>query len=117
MPPDEADDLDEEELTSVMSREQRKMLLQAASQSADALERDTARPQPGTAPEVAIPKAPAVPRDAALAAVVPLPSAARPMQSPAPDAASRSISTSAWGTWALAAFVLLVGAVAFVLFR
>jgi hypothetical protein len=56
-------DGDEEELTSIMSPDQRKALQHAAAKEAETLERDTARPPPpaGATPAVVIPKAASVP--------------------------------------------------------
>ncbi len=99
---------DDEDMTSVMSADQRKALQQAASNTkeAETLERDTARPPPSAeavaeAAAVAIPKAPAAP------------AVALAEKAPAPRAAATPAAVSAgWATWELVAFALLAVAVA-----
>jgi hypothetical protein len=119
-------DEDEEDMTSVMSSDQRKLLQQAASNSkeADTLERDTAKPPPSAeadaaAAEIVIPKAPAVPsergKDAPKVEVKSEPAAEAPAPVGATQAAAKVVKpapTSGMATWELVAFVLLAVAVA-----
>lgn len=55
---------DEEDMTSIMSSDQRKQLQEATKEkeAASTLERDTAKPPPGPGADVEIPKAAPVPR-------------------------------------------------------
>jgi hypothetical protein len=106
---------DEEDMTSIMSADQRKALQQAASNTkeADTLERDTARPPPSAeaAAEVAaveIPKAPAAPAPVLRLEASPPAKVVEPV----PAAAVPAPAQSGWATWELAAFVLLAVAVA-----
>lgn len=122
-PPDE----NEEDMTSVMSADQRKALQQAASNTkeAETLERDTAKPPPSAeavaeAAAVAIPKAPAAPvieAPAPRAVETPVASPARPAPAAAsahgaPTAGGASPASTGWATWELVAFALLAVAVA-----
>jgi hypothetical protein len=122
------EDEDEDDMTSVMSSDQRKALQKAAKTEKESatLERDTARPPPAAAEEgaVAIPRAAPVPAEVraaeaprAEAAAVksePAPKAAAPSQSPArSQAPARSTETKAgWATWELVGFLLLAAAIA-----
>lgn len=110
---------EEDDMTSVMSSDQRKALQHAAAKEAEALERETARPAKGEepVPEVSIPKAAAVPSIGRAAAEEDGPvsqTLVRPKSSPAPaktkDAAAAS--EAAWSNFELAAFILLAVAVA-----
>jgi hypothetical protein len=99
---------DEEDMTSIMSADQRKALQQAASTSkeAETLEGDTARPPPSIeaiaeAAALAIPKAPAAP-----AVRLDKPAAVTE------KVAARAPASSGWSTWELVAFALLALAVA-----
>jgi hypothetical protein len=113
VPPDEGDApkedaVDETEMTSIMSVEQRRELQQAA-RTAKEPERETARPPPEAAvivegEIVVIPRAAAIPAEA-LRTPAPVP-AVSPASSP-----SREPSSSA--TWFVVAFVLLAAAIAF----
>ncbi len=107
---------DEEDMTSIMSADQRKALQQAASNTkeAETLEGDTKRPPSSAeaaaeAAAVVIPKAPAAPA-LALTSHAPTapPAQANKSARPAPAAAA----SAGWATWELVAFVLLALAVA-----
>jgi hypothetical protein len=106
---------DEEDMTSIMSADQRKALQQAASNSkeAETLEGDTARPPPSAeavveAAAIAIPRAPATPAGVAQVEA-PAPPAPRATEK---DAAVPAPASSGWSTWELVAFVMLAVAVA-----
>jgi hypothetical protein len=107
---------DEEDMTSIMSADQRKQLQQAASDSkaAETLERDTAKPPPSAEAaeamaEVVIPKAPATPSLGAPAKV--RADSTKPAAIAKPSAPAAS-APAGWSAWELAAFVLLAAAVA-----
>jgi hypothetical protein len=124
---------DEDDMTSVMSSDQRKALQKAAKTEKESatLERDTARPPPAAAEEgaVSIPKAAPIPAEvrtgeapraeAAPAKSEPAPQATATSQATAPSQAkapSKAPAQSAepkggWATWELVAFVLLAAAV------
>jgi hypothetical protein len=111
------DDEDDDEMTSVMSSDQRKALQKAAKTEKESatLERDTARPPPSPSDEqaVAIPRAAPVPAEARTAEaprVETKPAPAKP--EPAAKAPARSAEAkSGWATWELWAFVLLAAAI------
>jgi hypothetical protein len=129
-------DGDQEEMTSVMSVDQRKLLQRAAAKEAETLERDTARPPPPAeaVQAVVIPKTASLPTPAILADDEPPVSRVRPSEpaglagAPAPAAAmparpasARSAAASAkaspaaggeFSTAAIMPFVLLALAVA-----
>ncbi len=103
---------DEEDMTSVMSSEQRKALQQAAKTEKESatLERETAKPPPSDARPVAIPRAAAVPAEVRSEAKAPVEApgkAQSPVQAPAGDAEAKS----GWAAWEIVAFVLLAAAV------
>lgn len=118
---------DEEDMTSIMSSDQRKQLQQAAatSKEADTLERDTAKPPSSAAAEaaaaeIAIPKPPATP---SLKTPV-VPSKVDVKVAPAPEAKAEASApvkvapatpAADMATWELVAFVLLAVAVAIAL--
>lgn len=108
---------DEEDMTSIMSPEQRKALQQAAKTEKESatLERDTAKPPPSDARPVTIPRAAAVPAEARHAAEprVETPAAdvqppPRPALAPASAPAAKG---SGWTNWELVAFLLLAAAI------
>ncbi len=121
---------DEEDMTSIMSSDQRKQLQQAAatSKEADTLERDTAKP-PSSAEanaagaEVVIPKAPATPSlktpvvpSKVEVQVEPEPEPEAKAEAPAPAAkVAPPAAPAGMATWELVAFVLLAVAVAIAL--
>lgn len=103
---------DEEDMTSVMSSEQRKALQQAAKTEKESatLERDTAKPPPSDARPVTIPRAAAVPAEVRSEekARAEAPAKAQAVgQAPAVDADAKS----GWATWEIVAFLLLAAAV------
>jgi len=115
---------DEEDMTSVMSSDQRKALQKAAKTEKESatLERDTARPPPSQEEAVSIPRAPPVPAEvrhaeapraeAAPAKSEPAKSqpaaqAKAPSQAPARSAEPKAV----WATWELVAFLLLAAAI------
>lgn len=107
---------DEEDMTSIMSAEQRKALQQAAKTEKESatLERDTAKPPPSDARPVNIPRAAAIPAEAREAGQprVEAPAAANPEPAPHPAPASAPDAKSGgWATWELVAFVLLAAAI------
>ena len=107
-------DDDEEDMTSIMSAEQRKALQQAAKTEKESatLERDTARPPPSDERPVTIPRAAAVPAEVRVA--VEEPRVATPAKpEPAVQAPARSAESkpSGWATWELVAFLLLAAAI------
>jgi hypothetical protein len=121
------EDEDEDDMTSVMSSDQRKALQKAAKTEKESatLERDTARPPP--APEeaaVSIPRAAPIPAEARAAeapraettAAKSEPVKTEPAkQAPAaaPQASTRSADAkSGWATWELVAFLLLAASIA-----
>lgn len=104
---------DEEDMTSIMSSEQRKALQQAAKTEKESatLERETAKPPPSDARPVTIPRAAAVPvevrtEEKAPAAEAPA-TAPAPGRAPAADAEAKS----GWAAWEIVAFILLAAAV------
>jgi hypothetical protein len=103
---------DEEDMTSVMSAEQRKALQQAAKTEKESatLERDTAKPPPSDERPVPIPRAAAVPAELRISEEPRVAPA-----EPAPKAASRHAPApsqpAGWTTWELVAFLLLAAAV------
>jgi hypothetical protein len=108
---------DEEDMTSIMSAEQRKALQQAAKTEKESatLERDTAKPPPSDARAVNIPRAAAVPAEAR---EVEQPRAAAPAAELEPEPTARPAPTAAadpkgagWATWEFVAFVLLAAAI------
>jgi hypothetical protein len=106
---------DEEDMTSIMSAEQRKALQQAAKTEKESatLERDTAKPPPSDARPVNIPRAAAIPAEArgAVQPRVEAPAAnAEPAPHPAPTSAPDA-KGGGWATWELVAFVLLAAAI------
>jgi hypothetical protein len=117
---------DEEDMTSVMSSDQRRALQKAAKTEKESatLERDTARPPPSAEEgAVAIPRAAAVPaevrsaetpRAEAPAKSEPVAQATAPSQAKAPSRApARSAEPKAgWATWELVGFLLLAAAIA-----
>ena len=110
---------DEEDMTSVMSSDQRKALQKAAKTEKESatLERDTARPPPSQEEAVSIPRAPPVPAEvrhaeapraeAAPAKSQPAAQAKAPSQAPARSAEPKAV----WATWELVAFLLLAAAI------
>lgn len=105
---------DEEDMTSIMSAEQRKALQQAAKTEKESatLERDTAKPPPSDARPVTIPRAAAVPAEARASEEPRAEAPAKPESQPAPQAPARDTATnSGWATWELVAFVLLAAAI------
>lgn len=103
---------DEEDMTSIMSAEQRKALQQAAKTEKESatLERDTAKPPPSDARPVSIPRAAAVPAEARAAAEPHVETPAKP--EPAARAPARTSEPKAgWATWELVGFVLLAAAI------
>ena len=103
---------DEEDMTSIMSAEQRKALQQAAKTEKESatLERDTAKPPPSDARPVSIPRAAAVPSEArAKEEPRTVPPAKREPEVQAPAAASGT--SAGWATWELVGFVLLAAAI------
>ena len=118
---------DEEDMTSIMSSDQRRQLQEAASDSkaADTLERDTAKPPSSAeaeaaAAEIVIPKAPATP---SLKTPV-VPSKVEVKVEPQPEAKAEASAPvkvapaappAGMASWELVAFVLLAVAVAIAL--
>ena len=103
---------DEEDMTSIMSAEQRKALQQAAKTEKESatLERDTAKPPPSDARPVPIPRAAAVPAEArAREEPRTVPPAKREPEVQSPAAASGT--NPGWTTWELVGFVLLAAAI------
>ncbi|HEX8790516.1 MAG TPA: hypothetical protein VF765_06160 [Polyangiaceae bacterium] len=103
---------DEEDMTSIMSAEQRKALQQAAKTEKESatLERDTAKPPPSDARPVSIPRAAGVPAEArAKEEPRTVPPAKREPEVQAPAAASGA--SAGWATWELVGFVLLAAAI------
>jgi hypothetical protein len=109
---------DEEDMTSIMSAEQRKALQQAAKTEKESatLERDTAKPPPSDAREVSIPRAAAVPAEVREAEQprVEAPAArpepvAHPASAPAPT--TDDARGGGWATWELVAFLLLAASI------
>jgi hypothetical protein len=116
---------DEEDMTSVMSSDQRKALQKAAKTEKESatLERDTARPPPSEEAAVSIPRAAPVPAEVRTAeaprAESPRAEAAPAKSEPAVQAKARSQaparsaeSKDGWATWELVAFLLLAAAIA-----
>ena len=123
------DDGEEEDMTSIMSAEQRNALQEAAKTEKDAatLERETAKPPPSDARPMAIPRAAAIPAEARPVSEAKIhievseepepPPAPEPV--PAPRVASKpvpagpaatpatAVKDPGWATWELVAFVLL----------
>jgi hypothetical protein len=128
-PLDEVPVDDEENMTSVMSYDQRKALQKAAKTENESatLERDTARPPPSQEEAVSIPRAAPVPaevRTAEAPRVEPTPATpakpgpAAPSAKPAPSVgapARDAEAKSGWVRWALLAFVLLAASIAIAL--
>jgi hypothetical protein len=115
---------DEEDMTSVMSSDQRKALQKAAKTEKESatLERDTARPPPaGGEAAVAIPRAAPVPAEVRTvetprAEPTPVKPASAPTPAkpaPAAQAPARAAAEakSGWATWELVAFLLLAAAI------
>jgi hypothetical protein len=104
---------DEEDMTSIMSAEQRKALQKAAKTEKESatLERDTAKPPPSDEhPLITIPRAAPVPAEARVSEepLVETP----PEPEVAAQAQARSTeASSGWATWEIVAFVLLAAAV------
>jgi len=124
-PIDEVPIDDEEDMTSVMSSDQRKALQKAAKTEKDSatLERDTARPPPSEEQPVSIPRAAPIPAEARISEEVglvarhePAPRVeATPAAKPQPAAqapARKAEAPAGWATWELVAFLLLAAAVA-----
>ena len=111
---------DEEDMTSIMSADQRKLLQHAAAKEAEALERDTARPPPSLetaavpiAALPAIPKAPALPRleEARKRSAPPAEAAAPPVATP--SGRTPGAPPALWPV--VVPFLLLAAAVVFAL--
>ncbi|HTQ41248.1 MAG TPA: hypothetical protein VMI75_00730 [Polyangiaceae bacterium] len=123
-PIDEVPIEDEEDMTSVMSSDQRKALQKAAKTEKESatLERDTARPPPSEEAAVSIPRAAPIPAEARPVEAARAESAppAKAKSEPAPkQAPARSQVPAAsgetkagWATWELVAFLLLAAAIA-----
>jgi hypothetical protein len=114
---------DEEDMTSVMSSDQRRALQKAAKTEKESatLERDTAKPPPSLEePPVSIPRAAPVPAEVRTPVatrvettpVKPEPAAtpAKPEPAAQAPAAGSAEAKSGWATWELVAFLLLAAA-------
>ena len=104
---------DEEDMTSIMSAEQRKALQQAAKTEKESatLERDTAKPPPSDARPVTIPRAAAVPAEARAAEEPRVETPAKPEPAAQAPARGSAEPKPGWATWELVAFVLLAAAI------
>lgn len=105
---------DEEDMTSVMSSDQRKALQKAAKTEKESatLERDTARPPPSEEHPVSIPRAAPVPAEVRTAEA-PRVEATQAKSEPAAQAPARGAEAQpGWSTWELVAFLLLAAAIA-----
>jgi hypothetical protein len=123
-PIDEVPIDDEEDMTSVMSSDQRKALQKAAKTEKDSatLERDTARPPPSEEHPVSIPRAAPIPAEARTSEEVGLVARHEPAprvdatpakpQPAAPAPARKTEAPPGWATWELVAFLLLAASVA-----
>lgn len=103
---------DEEDMTSIMSAEQRKALQQAAKTEKESatLERDTAKPPPSDARPVSIPRAAAIPAEIRNEEGPRLETPAK--QEPAATPPARGAEAQpGWATWELVAFVVLAAAI------
>lgn len=111
-PPVEDPVEDEEDMTSIMSAEQRKALQQAAKTEKESatLERDTAKPPPSDARPVGIPRAAAIPAELRTPAE-PSATKAAPESKATQSRESPASSSAGWATWELVAFVLLAAAI------
>ncbi len=120
-------DEDEEDMTSVMSAEQRKALQNAAKteKEASTLERETAKPPPSDARPVTIPRAAGVPAEARAEAAprveVPAKTEAAKTEPPKSEPAKTEAAAATpargseakpgFATWEIVAFVLLAAAI------
>jgi hypothetical protein len=106
---------DEEDMTSIMSPEQRKALQKAAKTEKESatLERDTAKPPPSDEhPVPVIPRAAPVPAEARVSSEEPRVETPPKRAEPAAQAqASSAEANPGLATWELVAFVLLAAAI------